>query len=492
MSVIITVFRFLISVPISDFGQQISIQINKMKFPQYKNKKVLIAGLGLYKHGSGISAAKFFAKSGAKVLVTDLKTRKELSASIKELKGLKIQYVLAKHRVPDFKNADIIIKNPGMRRNSPYVLAAKKAGKQIESDITIFFKHCPAKIIGITGTRGKSTTAALLAEMLKKKYKTFLGGNIKVSPLNFLHKVKRGDWVVTELSSWMVEDLNDKKMSPHIAIITNVMRDHLNTYPSLKAYQEAKAMIFRHQTKDDYVVLNRDNAVTKRFGRRVPSQRFWFSKKYFKEENGAMVQGERMIFRDDGRVWKVAAKKDVLLAGEHNLYNALAAMCAAKILRVACAKVRATLRTFKGLDSRQELVRTIDRVKYFNDTTATTPDACIAALKALGKNKNIILIAGGADKKLIFKQWAGEVKKHVKTIILLEGKASDKMIAELKKNKVQILKIVKSMDKAVKLAKANAKPGDIVLLSPGAASFGLFINEFDRGERFHKAVRSLR
>lgn len=462
-----------------------------MKYPEYKNKKVLIAGLGSYKHGSGISAAKFFYKNGARVTVTDLKARKDLAQSIKELGSGKIKYVLGKHRIEDFKKADLVVKNPGIRRNSPYLVAAKKAGVPIESDITIFFKHCPGMIIGITGTRGKSTTSALLAQMLNKKNKTFLGGNIKVSPLNFLARVKKNDWVVVELSSWMLEDLNDMKASPHIGVVTNVMRDHLNTYSGMKSYARAKAMIFKHQAKDDFAVLNRDNKYTRDFGKIVPSRRFWFSSKPFSQENGAMLKNGRLIFRRDGRIWDVASRKDVLLPGEHNLYNALAALCVAKIERVACAKVRATLRIFKGIDSRQELIKEKGGIKYYNDTTATTPDAGIAALKTLSRGKNIVLICGGADKKLLFDHWAKQVKKYAKEVILLNGTAAAKMIRALKKNKIAPAGVVNSMDAAVKMAKNLAHKGDIVLLSPSAASFGLFKNEFDRGERFVRAVRKI-
>ncbi|MBU0648998.1 UDP-N-acetylmuramoyl-L-alanine--D-glutamate ligase [Patescibacteria group bacterium] len=463
-----------------------------MKFPEYKNKKVLIAGLGLYRQGSGISAAKFFVKNGARVTVTDLKTRRELASSLRELKSYKITYVLGKHRKQDFKDTDIVVKNPGMRRNSSYIATARKAGVRIESDITIFFKHCPARIIGVTGTRGKSTTAAFIYEMLKKKKTAFLGGNIKVSPLNFLGRIKSSDWAVIELSSWMLEDLGDKKTSPHIAVVTNVMRDHLNAYPNMRAYERAKAMIFKYQSPEDYVVLNRDNKVTREFGKRVLSQRFWFSSKLFKEENGAMARAGRVIFRDDGRVWNVAARKDILLLGEHNLYNALAATCVAKILRVPCATVRSALKSFKGLESRQQLIAIKQGIKYYNDTTATTPDAGMAALKTLGRGKNIILIAGGADKKLIFKDWARQVKKYTKAAILFKGAASKKMAKELAKNKVNITGQVGSMPKAVKLARDCAKRGDIVLLSPAAASFGLFLNEFNRGDRFVRAVRAVR
>jgi len=462
-----------------------------MKYREYKNKKVLIAGLGLYKQGSGISAARFFCGQGAKVTVTDLKGRKELAPSIKELKGLKIEYVLGKHRVSDFKKADIVIKNPGMRRNSEYLKAARAGGAAIESDMTIFFKHCPAKIIGVTGTRGKSTTSSLLAEMLRKKHKTFLGGNIKVSPLNFLSKVKENDFVVVELSSWMLEDLNEHKLSPHIAVVTNVMRDHLNTYSGMKAYSDAKAMIFKHQQKSDFCVLNRDNKITREFGKRVKSRRFWFSVKPFVEENGAMVKNGRLIFRQDGKIWNVAAVSDVKILGEHNLYNVLAAMTVAKIERVACAKVRLTLRSFKGIDSRQQLIKEKAGVKYFNDTTATTPDAGLAALKTLGGQKNIILICGGADKKLLFDDWAGQVRKSCKKVILLTGTATPKMVRALKKCRVEPEATVNSMAAAVKKAKSLAKPGDIVLLSPAAASFGLFKNEFDRGEQFAGLVKKI-
>ncbi|MDD4995635.1 MAG: UDP-N-acetylmuramoyl-L-alanine--D-glutamate ligase [Patescibacteria group bacterium] len=462
------------------------------QFSEYKNKKILIAGLGSYEKGSGISAARFFAKLGARVTVTDLKSAALLAKSVRSLRGLKIKFVLGKHRISDFREADIVVKNPGMRRSSEYLAAARKAGAHIESDMTIFFRHCPCRIIGVTGTRGKSTTTSLIYEMLKRKYRrVFLGGNIKISPLNFLHKLRPGDVAVVELSSWMLEDLNAGRMSPHGAVITNVMRDHLNTYNGMKEYGEAKAMILAHQNVGDFAVLNRDNKYTRQFGARVIGRRFWFSLKPFIEENGAMVKNGRMIFREDGRVRNVASVKDAAMRGEHNLYNSLAALAVAKIMGVPCVAVRKTLRAFNGLADRQELIREIRGVKYYNDTTATTPDAGIAALRTLGVQKNIILIAGGADKELIFGEWAKALKKYCKKVVLLQGTATPKMSAELKKNRVEIESTVDSMNAAVNLAKKLAKKGEIILLSPSAASFGLFRNEFDRGEQFIRAVRKI-
>ena len=204
-----------------------------------------------------------------------------------------------------------------------------------------------------------------------------------------------------------------------------------------------------------------------------------------------MVKAGKLIFRHDGKIWNVGKVSDVKMMGEHNLANALAAITVAKIQRVACAKVRTTLRSFEGIDNRQQLIKTKGGVKYYNDTTATTPDAGMAALKTLGTKKNIILIAGGADKKLLYPDWARQVKRTCKKIILLDGTATPKMVLELKKNKVGIEKVVKSMKSAVQVANKLAQKGDLVLLSPAAASFGLFKNEFDRGDQFVDLVKQI-
>ncbi len=455
---------------------------------RFDNVRVTVMGLGL--QGGGVGVAKWFAQQGAQIVVTDLRSKKILSPSIRKLKGLGIRYVLGKHRVQDFRNANLIIKNPGVPKESKYLLAARTAGVPIETDVSLFFRLCPAPIVAITGTKGKSTTASLLHAILKKwKSDTVLAGNIRISPLQFLGRIKKKTSVVLELSSWQLEDMRHLNRSPHIAIITNIMRDHLNRYKSLREYENAKEIIFQHQRQNDFTVLNRDNAKIKKMGTRVPSHRLWFSKQYFPEQNGTFVHGDKIVFRRNGNEHTILEKKDVQLAGRHNLENTLAAVTAAMIMNVPLSTIRSGIKTFRGIEGRLERLKAVRGVEFINDTASTTPDATIAALESIPKK--VILIAGGVDKKLDFKPLARILQTHVKRIILLPGSASKKLTSQLPISFKKNLTEANSMEKAVRMAWRNAEEGDTVLLSPGAASFNLFLNEFDRGNAFRSALKKL-
>ncbi len=478
--------------------------------------KVVIFGLGSYKEGSGISSAKFFISRGDEVLITDLKSEKDLARQIAELKSFckknkksVPKFVLGKHREADILGAGMVVRNPGVPKDSKFLKLAEEKNIPVETDISIFMKNCPAQVVGVTGTRGKSTTATLIYELLKKspptppfgkrgkgRRRVWLGGNIKVSPLSFIDKVKKGDVVVLELSSWLLENFREKKIAPHIAVVTNIYPDHLNTYKNMAEYVAAKKNIFACQNKNDFLILNGENSETKKwkgFGRTI-----YFSK-------------------------KDAAKYKTNLLGGHNLENIAAALAVAKIFQVPEAIVKKVLREFKGLPDRQELVAEIRGVKYINDTTATSPDGAIAALRTFGNqtppnlplskgrkrrgaspslvkeglgavdknNKNIILIAGGKDKELDYGEMSKETPKYCKAVILFPGTATDK-IKPIIHNTCYIIQNADSMADAVKKASTLAKRGDIVILSPGAASFGLFKNEFDRGEKFKKAVKNIK
>ncbi len=434
-------------------------------------KKVTIMGLGL--HGGGVGVAKFFAKQGANLLVTDLRTKKELMPSLKKLEGLPIRFVLGKHRKQDFTNTDLIIKNPGVPADSLYLKAAKKHNIPIKTDVGIFFELCVAEIIGITGTKGKSTVATLVYLLLKSKYpNTILAGNIGVSPLGVLSRVNKNTKIILELSSFELEDL---KRSPHIAVITTLFPDHLNRYKNFRDYINAKKSIFKYQEKDDILILNYNNSETKKLSSEARS------KVYF--------------FKDS---------------------NVSAAISVAKLFKISKKDIKKILSDFKGVPNRQELVAVKRGVKYINDTTATTPQSVILAVKTFKKRfpkSEIILIAGGVDKKLSYKNLAKEIQENIAHLILLPGTASNKLRKELGSffKEPSSFK-VKSMKEAVKKARSLAKKGDVVLLSPGAASFtplevtktkkkhkapkplmgfNLFKNEFDRGEQFNKNVKTL-
>lgn len=403
--------------------------------------------------GGGVGTAKFFAKNGAKLLVTDLRTKKELKPSLEKLKGFPIRYVLGRHRKEDFIRADLIIRNPAVPRDSLYLKAAKLRKIPVKTDIQLFFDFCPGEIIGITGTKGKSTTATLIYLFLKTKFpSTVLAGNIGVSPLEVLPRIKKGSKVVLELSSFELEDL---KKSPKIAVITTLFPDHLNRYKNFKEYLDSKKSIFKYQKKNDILVLNRDNPKTRELSSLASSKVYFFSDKS----------------------------------------RAAAAVLVAKLLGVGERDIKKVLAGFKGVPGRQELIALKKGVSYINDTTATTPQSAILAVRDFKEKfpgSSIILIAGGQDKELSYKELAKEIKKNVEHLILLPGTASNKLNKELNKGLSSFKKsLAPSMRQAVEKAKSLARKRDLVLLSPGAASFNLFKNEFDRGEQFVKAVRDI-
>lgn len=461
----------------------------------FQGKKALVMGLGLYPKGSGISAVKFLLAKNAKVIVTDLRTKKELSPQITRLRKVKnsknIKYVLGRHRAEDFEWADLVVKNPGVPKDSEYLKISKQRKIPVFNDLTLFLQEFKGDVIGVTGTRGKSTVVSLAYEIFKKAggKKVFLGGNIKISPLNYIGKIKDEDTLILEVSSWQANGFNDMKYSPQIAVVLNVMNDHLNMYKNFKEYLIDKTYLYKFQNPDDCVVLNKDNASTRKMGEEVTSQRFWISKTYFIEENGAYIKDGYFWWRDWGKETPVCPVKSVKLIGEHNLYNVLAAIAVAKLKGISNEKIRKAVESFTGIDSRLEFIGKFKGVEFYNDTCSTTPDAAMAALESF--KQKVVLIAGGEDKDLDYGELAGHLNRKTKSLILFPGTATDKL-TNSKDFNVKEYALANNMQEAVETAFDQAKPGDVILLSPAATSFGLFKNEFDRGSQFNQVVRKLR
>lgn len=422
--------------------------------------KVLILGLGQYPNGSGIAAALFFAKQGHEVCVTDLKTAEQLKDNVKTLKKFKnVRFALGEHDVKDVRWADLIVRNPRIRKDLREMKEAIKLGKPMESDLSLFFKACPCPIIGITGSRGKSTTTTLIHEILsasKKWRKVWLGGNILISPLTFLHEVTVKDIVVLEMSSFQLEATGEAGLSPQVAVMTNLFRDHLNAYPSMDEYAEAKAQIFRHQEPQDVVFL----PATDDFNQ------------YAKEAPGTVVRVKRGSFK-------------LSIPGEHNQMNASFVAAVTSKLGVKQGVIKKVLKSFKGLPFRQELVAVKKGVRFINDSTSTMPDATIAALKAQSKTH---LLFGGNDKVLEFDEVAKLIKKLKVNVYLMPGDAEKKILKAFKKAGVAFAKY-ESWREAVDAAVKATKKGDTILFSPGCTSFGEFKNEFDRGEKFNALIK---
>lgn len=468
-----------------------------------RNKKVIVMGLGVNQGGLGVS--KWLLRQGARLTVTDLKDRHALAASIDELEALRkklgkkaraIRYVLGAHRSEDFKNADIVIQNPGVPRDSEFLKVARKAGVLIESDMSIFFRLCPHPIIGVSGTKGKTTVTSLLGAMLEAAFgRVVVGGNIRKSPLDRLDALMRSERplpVLLELSSWQLESLQAVKRSPNIAVLTGVLPDHLNRYDGMEEYAAAKELIYAWQLPTDVALVPYDNTYTKKMGARVRGERFWASMKPLPEEqNGLYYKKGKAIVRTQGMEIALFGENDVRLPGQHNLWNALLAGGAAFLRGAKAAAIRKALRAFKGVPHRLERVRDVRGVSYWNDTAATTPEASVAAMETIFAKRKGVLIAGGADKALKFDAWAKAVKRSAKEIVLFEGTATPKMLRALHRAGVKETSVARSMPEAVSVASQAAKKGESVLLSPACASFGIFVNEFDRGDQFRKEVKRL-
>jgi UDP-N-acetylmuramoylalanine--D-glutamate ligase len=456
-----------------------------------RGKRILLLGLGL--HGGGVATARWLHKHGAKLVISDLKDKRVLEPSIKKLaKHKRIKYVLGKHRERDVKWADYIVYNPGVPKQSKYLQLARRLSKPVYNEASLFFDYCRAPIIAVTGTRGKSTTASLIATMCEKKNpRTILAGNIKTSfMLDVVDRARKTDLIVLELSSWQLEGLNIVWGAPHIAVVTNLYPDHLNRYRSLTHYYVSKKEIFRHQIEEHYLVLNDEDKVVRDWHKETSARTLVFSKK---QHNGigSYIKSRNIIFNSGNKKETLISTKDIALHGKHNLENILAAVAAAKIYGVSNTAIKKTLKSELILDGRQEIISEKDGITYVNDTTATTPEAGIAGLERFGKKKNIILIAGGADKKLEYSDWARLVKKHCKYVYLLIGDASTKQVKALKGYK-QLDVGNKSLSVIVKKAQSHVKKGDIILFSPAAASFNLWQHEFERGDDFVKAVSQIK
>ncbi|EKE21738.1 MAG: hypothetical protein ACD_7C00142G0001 [uncultured bacterium] len=461
----------------------------------FKNKKITVFGLGLL--GGGLGVVKFIAKHGAKkIIITDIKSKEELRRSIEKLKGIKnIEFVLGYHRIEDFTKVDMIIKNPQIPWSNKYIKEALDNKISVEMDSSLFFKLCKNKIIGITGTKGKTTTSSMIFDLLKNSgLNPIKVGVGEESVLDKLESLRNDSIVVFELSSWRLSALGRAKLSPQIAVFKNIFPDHLNYYNGMKEYIEDKENICRYQKPNDWFIFNSEDEIVREIAQGVKSQILSFS---FKRENGGrsvFYEDEKIYLNDGIDIRKVVSKDKLINFSKHNVSNLLAAVGVAFALGIDFLKIKKAVLKISPVSHRLEFVAEISGVKYYNDSAATIPDAAMVAIDSF--DRPIILIAGGSDKNLDFSDFAKVISEKIKGIIFLKGNATEKLIEKLTKNtpnrEHKRFEIFDSMDKAVEEATRVADSGDIVLLSPGAASFGLFENEFDRGDKFKKAVKNLK
>jgi UDP-N-acetylmuramoylalanine--D-glutamate ligase len=456
-----------------------------------KGKNITVMGLGL--HGGAEGLIKFLIKSGAKVKVTDLKNERDLAPTLNRLKGLPIEYHLGGHAWSDFSGSDLVFVNPAIPKDSLYLKKMRKEGIETSSEMNLFFKLCPAPIVGVTGTNGKSTTVTLIWKILKrlKGRKVHLGGNIGGSLLENLNKISEDDIVILEFSSFQLEDLGREKRSPHISVVLNVTPDHLDRHKDFNEYLNIKKNIVRFQSESDFAILNYSDKNVRKFSEVTHARAIYFG---LEPKKGAIYLDDGKIISDfRGENQPILTRKKIHIPGNHNLENILAAIAVGLIFKVKKESIVRAISEFRGLEHRIEYITEKNGIKYYNDSKATTPESVMAALDSF--SESIILIAGGKDKGMDFGNLASEILKKVRILILLgeaRKKIKESVVKKMNKakGKIKLQEIIEvaSLREAVIKAKKVAKAGEIILLSPACASFDMFNSFEDRGEQFKSLV----
>lgn len=460
----------------------------------YQDKRITVAGLGV--HGGAAGNVRWLADQGAIITVTDLRSAEELAPSLAKLENLSnIRYVLGEHRESDFTNTDLVLQNPAVRRDSPYLQAARRAGVPTTMDSSLFFKHSPTRtIIGVTGSKGKSTTVHMIAKLLRLKYANVITiGNEGTSPLAALPLLDAHSIVVFELSSWRLESLGEHHLSPQTAVVTSLYPDHLNTYDSFDHYLDAKQNIVRYQHIDDRALLNYDDELVRSWQPHVRARGAWFSLQNSIPDRGICVDRGMLTLVTARGTIPLFSINDVNVKSEHEQRNILPAVYLAFMSGVRTESMRLCLTKSGGLSHRLETIRSLHGITFINDSAATIPEATTAALHAL-KDRHIVLICGGSDKKLNFEIFGRAVANaHIRSFIFLPGDATEHMQHAIRAAYRQPPSMIQAVDMPDAVARACevAQENDVVLLSPGATSFGLFQHEFDRGNQFRAAVGQL-
>ncbi len=450
------------------------------KIEDFKNKikgqKIDVIGIGI----SNIPIIKYLALGGAKVQACDKRQKEDLGEVYNELKSMGVEFSLGENYLENL-SGNIIFKTPGMRFDNPYLLDAKARGAEITSEMELFVEFCPAKIIAVTGSDGKTTTTTLINEMLKREgKKTWLGGNIGTPLFCSLEEISADDIVVLELSSFQ---LHTMKMSPHIAVITNISPNHLDMHKDYQEYIDAKKNIMLYQNSSDILVVNMDNEVTKEIGQDAKGKKIGFGRKnsydVYEEDGYIKYKSEKIL------------KTDLIkIPGAHNVENYMAAISALKD-EVCRETIEYVAENFGGVEHRIELVRTLNGVRFYNSSIDSSPNRTINTLKVFPKK--VIMICGGKDKGIPYDEIGPAITRHVKVLILI-GATADKIREALENtpgNEAVEVVECNEYQEAVEIAYKKAVSGDVVLLSPASTSFDRFRNFEERGRLFKDLVNSL-
>lgn len=449
-----------------------------------KNKNILLVGLAK----TGISTIKHLNKLGAKVVVNDIKDKDKLKGILDELSDLNnVEYILGYHP-ENVDDIDMAVVSPGVSLDLPFILKLKSKNIEIIGEVELAYRLSQNPMfIGITGTNGKTTTTSLVGEIFKKaNIDTYIVGNIGNPVIDTVDTANENSVLVTELSSFQLESIDTFK--PHVSAILNFTEDHLNRHHTMEAYMEAKARIFKNQDEKDFCVLNYDDKDVKSLSDNVEAKKIFFSRKksldcgiYLDEDNNIIINIDKKI--------KLLNKDELSLPGNHNLENCMAAAAIAYVSNIDIDVIREVLKTFAGVEHRQEFVRNLNGIMFVNDSKATNPDSSIKAIESY--NRPIILIAGGMDKQSSFDEFLDVAKENVYALVLL-GETAQR-IKECAQNKgFNNIRIVKDMKEAVNASYQIAKDGDVVLLSPACASWDMYKSFEVRGIDFKDNVHNLK
>ena len=449
-----------------------------------RGKRVAVLGVGV----SNTPLIKMLLRAGVKVTACDRKPMSAFAGLAEELESLGATLKLGEDYLEDL-DFEVIFRTPGMRPDLPQLVAAQQNGAVLTSEMEVFFQVCPCRIIAVTGSDGKTTTTTIIAELLKAAGQTvYVGGNIGKPLLPDVDGMEPGDIAVLELSSFQLMTMD---RSPDIAVVTNLAPNHLDVHKSMEEYVAAKKNIFLHQDEKGLLVLNADNDITRSFAGEAQGRVALFSRQC-EPARGAFLRDGVIWVRNEMHERPVLPVADILLPGTHNVENYMAAITALDGI-VPDPVVQEFARKFAGVEHRIELVRTLNGVKYYNDSIASSPSRTIAGLRSF--RQKVILIAGGYDKHIPFDVLGPEVVEHVKALFLT-GDTAEKIRAAVEaapgySREVLPIHVIDSFEQAVLAAHRAAEPGDVVILSPACASFDRFKNFMERGAAFKKLIYEL-
>lgn len=436
-----------------------------------ENKNILIMGFGV----TGKSSLKFLREFPVKIYIYDKKI---------DLQSLKVDEDFIIFKDEDLDKIDLIVKSPGIYPFDDLLVKAREKNIEIISDIELSYRYLKTdNVVAVTGTNGKTTTTTIVGDILKRKAKTFVVGNIGRGILEITKEAKKDDFVVIEASSFQLEDTI--KFKPHIALLTYVTSDHLDWHKTTENYVKAKLKIFANQDENDFAILNyEDRNLAKKHN--IKAQKYYFYMEKISEK-GSYFEDGKIYYNDGKNSEEILEVKDLKIPGVHNIKNVMAAIIIAKLFGIDSYTIKRSISSFTGVEHRIEFVRELNGVKYYNDSKGTNPDSTEVAIAAM--DGYVILIAGGYDKNSNFDNLIEKSKDKLKTVILL-GETADKISNSCKKSDVEFY-IVKDLNKAVELAKKLAVKGEDVLLSPACASWDMYSNYEARGRHFKDLVREL-